>query len=106
MKIPQDEGFILEKKFGVGGLKRLENPKILIANTAMDHDKIKIFAAKVKTDDLATVAAIEKVTSNLSLLFFDAPWLTFCNYRQSESECMLSVIKSLPMALIASSIGN
>jgi T-complex protein 1 subunit beta len=55
-----DEGFILEKKFGVGGLKRLENPKILIANTAMDHDKIKIFAAKVKTDDLATVAAIEK----------------------------------------------
>jgi len=38
----------------------LENPKILIANTAMDHDKIKIFAAKVKTDDLATVAAIEK----------------------------------------------
>jgi len=26
----------------------------------MDHDKIKIFAAKVKTDDLATVAAIEK----------------------------------------------
>jgi T-complex protein 1 subunit beta len=55
-----DEGFILEKKFGVGGVKRLENPKILIANTAMDHDKIKIFAAKVKTDDLATVAAIEK----------------------------------------------
>ncbi len=55
-----DEGFILEKKFGVGGLKRLENPKILIANTAMDHDKIKIFAAKVKTDDLSTVAAIEK----------------------------------------------
>jgi len=55
-----DEGFILEKKFGIGGLKRLENPKILIANTAMDHDKIKIFAAKVKTDDLATVAAIEK----------------------------------------------
>mmetsp|Transcript_18838 Transcript_18838/g.25986 ORF Transcript_18838/g.25986 Transcript_18838/m.25986 type:complete len:308 (-) Transcript_18838:30-953(-) len=41
-------------------MKRLENPKILIANTAMDHDKIKIFAAKVKSDDLDTVAAIEK----------------------------------------------
>ena len=70
----KDEGFILEKKFGVGGLKRLENPKILIANTAMDHDKIKIFAAKVKTDDLNTVAAIEKVSflSLLSLLPFSS----------------------------------
>mmetsp|Transcript_9163 Transcript_9163/g.25690 ORF Transcript_9163/g.25690 Transcript_9163/m.25690 type:complete len:531 (+) Transcript_9163:87-1679(+) len=55
-----DDGFILEKKIGVGGVRRLENPKILIANTAMDHDKIKIFSAKVKTDNLETVSAIEK----------------------------------------------
>ena len=62
-----DEGFILEKKIGVGQPKRvftlssfsphlppcltcpgIENAKILIANTPMDTDKIKIFGAKVE----------------------------------------------------------
>lgn len=38
-----DEGFILNKKIGVGQPTRLENAKILIANTAMDTDKIKIY---------------------------------------------------------------
>eukprot|EP00296_Roombia_truncata_P007631 JP446076.1.p1 GENE.JP446076.1~~JP446076.1.p1 ORF type:complete len:532 (+),score=188.11 JP446076.1:33-1628(+) len=54
-----EEGFILDKKFGVGQPKRLENPKILIANTSMDADKIKIYGAKVKVDSLAKVADIE-----------------------------------------------
>ena len=38
-----DEGFILNKKIGVGQPTRIENAKILIANTAMDTDKIKIY---------------------------------------------------------------
>tara|TARA_R110002050_G_scaffold125558_1_gene245291 strand:- start:260 stop:469 length:210 start_codon:yes stop_codon:yes gene_type:complete len=59
----------LEKKIGVGSVKRLENPKILIANTAMDQDKVKIFSAKVKSDSLDTVAAIEKVSVLRTLLF-------------------------------------
>jgi len=54
-----DEGFILEKKIGVGQPKRLENPKILIANTAMDTDKIKIFGAKVRVSSPAEIAEIE-----------------------------------------------
>lgn len=54
-----DEGFILEKKIGVGQPKRLENPKILIANTAMDTDKIKIFGARLRVESPAEVAAIE-----------------------------------------------
>jgi len=54
-----DEGFILEKKIGVGQPKRIENPKILIANTAMDTDKIKFFGAKVRVDSTAKVAEIE-----------------------------------------------
>ena len=37
-----DEGFLLDKKIGVNSPKRLENAKILIANTAMDTDKIKV----------------------------------------------------------------
>ena len=40
--------------------KRFENPKILIANTPMDTDKIKIYGAKVKVDSVAAVADIEE----------------------------------------------
>ncbi|KAF2074750.1 hypothetical protein CYY_003938 [Polysphondylium violaceum] len=54
-----DEGFILEKKIGVGCPKRLENPKILIANTAMDTDKIKIFGGKVVVDSMTELSKLE-----------------------------------------------
>ncbi|KAF7643523.1 hypothetical protein LDENG_00237980, partial [Lucifuga dentata] len=37
-----DEGFLLDKKIGVNQPKRLENVNILIANTGMDTDKIKV----------------------------------------------------------------
>eukprot|EP01117_Protostelium_nocturnum_P020734 TRINITY_DN94_c0_g2_i1.p1 TRINITY_DN94_c0_g2~~TRINITY_DN94_c0_g2_i1.p1 ORF type:complete len:536 (+),score=208.52 TRINITY_DN94_c0_g2_i1:133-1740(+) len=55
-----EEGFILEKKIGVGQPKRLENAKILIANTPMDTDKIKIFGSKVRATSTSEVAAIEE----------------------------------------------
>lgn len=35
-------GFLLDKKIGVNQPKKMENAKILIANTAMDADKIKV----------------------------------------------------------------
>lgn len=40
-----DEGFILAKPPGVGQPTRVENARILVANTAMDTDKIKIYGA-------------------------------------------------------------
>ena len=55
-----EEGFILEKSFGVGQPKRIENAKILVANTPMDTDKIKIYGAKVKVDSMEKTAAIEE----------------------------------------------
>jgi len=55
-----DEGFILEKKIGVGQPKRVENARILIANTAMDTDKVKIYGARVRVDGMAKVADIER----------------------------------------------
>eukprot|EP01059_Diplonema_ambulator_P032846 TRINITY_DN6634_c0_g1_i1.p1 TRINITY_DN6634_c0_g1~~TRINITY_DN6634_c0_g1_i1.p1 ORF type:complete len:563 (+),score=198.23 TRINITY_DN6634_c0_g1_i1:87-1775(+) len=55
-----DNGFLLDKKIGIGQPRRLENAKILVANTSMDTDKIKIFGARVKTDSLEAVAGIEK----------------------------------------------
>lgn len=54
-----DEGFILDKKIGVGQPKRIENAKILVANTAMDTDKIKIYGARVRVDSMQKVADIE-----------------------------------------------
>jgi T-complex protein 1 subunit beta len=54
-----EEGFILNKKIGVGQPKRIENAKVLIANTAMDTDKIKIFGSRVRVDSMAKVAEIE-----------------------------------------------
>lgn len=54
-----EEGFILEKKLGVGQSTRVENAKILIANTAMDTDKVKIYGSRVRVDSLKRVAEIE-----------------------------------------------
>jgi T-complex protein 1 subunit beta len=54
-----DEGFILDKKIGVGQPKRIENAKILVANTAMDTDKVKIYGARVRVDAMQKVADIE-----------------------------------------------
>merc|ERR1711959_441259 len=45
-----EQGFILDKKIGVGQPKRIENAKIMVANTAMDADKIKIFGARVRVN--------------------------------------------------------
>lgn len=44
---------------GVGQPKRIENARILLANTPMDTDKVKIFGTKVKVDGMAKVAEIE-----------------------------------------------
>ncbi|CAI0435415.1 unnamed protein product [Linum tenue] len=54
-----DEGFILDKKIGIGQPKRIENANILVANTAMDTDKVKIYGARVRVDSMAKVADIE-----------------------------------------------
>jgi hypothetical protein len=47
--------YILDKKIGVGQPKRIENARILVANTAMDTDKIKIYGARVRVDSLDKV---------------------------------------------------
>lgn len=39
--------------------KRIENAKILIANTPMDTDKIKVFGSSIKVDSMAKIADLE-----------------------------------------------
>lgn len=55
-----EEGFLLDKKIGVGQPKRIENAKILVANTPMDTDKIKIYGSRVRVDSMNKVAEIEE----------------------------------------------
>ena len=54
------DGMILEKTIAVGCERRVENPRVLIANTPMDHDKIKIMGSKVKVDSMTAIAEIEE----------------------------------------------
>lgn len=51
-----DEGFILDKRIGIGQPRRIENAKILVANTPMDTDKIKIYGARVRVDSMSKVS--------------------------------------------------
>lgn len=53
------DGFILEKSITTGCPKLLKNPRIMVANTSMDNDKIKIYGTKVRTDSFLTMAEIE-----------------------------------------------
>jgi len=53
------DGFLLDKKIGVGCPKRMEKCKVMVANTPMDTDKVKIYGSKVKVDSVAKVAEIE-----------------------------------------------
>jgi len=55
-----EDGFLLEKKFGTAQKKKVENPKIMVANTAMDNDRIKIWSGKVRVDSVNKVAEIEE----------------------------------------------
>ncbi len=54
-----ESGFLLDKKIGVNQPKRIENARILVANTAMDTDKIKVFGSRVRVDGMGKVAEIE-----------------------------------------------
>lgn len=55
-----DEGFILDKKIGTNCPKSLTNAKILISNSSMDTDKIKIFGARVRVEGTAKLAELER----------------------------------------------
>ncbi|XP_065335561.1 T-complex protein 1 subunit beta-like [Cloeon dipterum] len=54
-----DDGFLLDKKPGLHQPKRIEKARILIANTAMDTDKIKVFGSRVCVDAVSKIAELE-----------------------------------------------
>merc|ERR1712130_483932 len=54
-----DSGFLLNKKLECINQQRIENAKILIANTPMDTDKIKVFGSRVKVENVSQIAELE-----------------------------------------------
>lgn len=53
------DGLILEKTISTGCEKIKKNAKIMVANTPMDYDKIKIYGSRVKVDSMDKVSEIE-----------------------------------------------
>ncbi|XP_064487887.1 T-complex protein 1 subunit beta-like isoform X2 [Ornithodoros turicata] len=53
------EGFLLDKKPGLHQPKRVEKARILIANTPMDADKVKVFGTRVRVESIAQIADME-----------------------------------------------
>ncbi|OIR57873.1 MAG: T-complex protein 1 subunit beta [Amphiamblys sp. WSBS2006] len=53
------DGLVLPKSVGVGQPKKIENAKILVANTPMDADKVKVFGATAKVDSIEKMSLIE-----------------------------------------------
>lgn len=54
------DGLILQKSIATGCDKFVTNPKVMVANTQMDADKVKIMGAKVKVDSIMKVSEIEE----------------------------------------------
>jgi T-complex protein 1 subunit beta len=54
------DGMILEKTISTGCKRFAKNPRVMVANTPLDHDKIKIMGSKVKVDSMAKIAEIEE----------------------------------------------
>ena len=54
-----DDGLLLEKEIGVGCPTFKEKARIMVANTPMDNDKIKIFGTRVKVDSTDKIAEIQ-----------------------------------------------
>merc|ERR1719353_1497272 len=73
------DGFLLDKKIGVGCPKRMTDCKVLVANTPMDTDKLKIYGSKVKVDSVAKVAEIEAAEKNKMLDKVDRILAHGCN---------------------------
>lgn len=54
------DGLVLQKRIATGCARSIQNPKVMIANTQMDADKVKIMGSKVKVDSIMKVAEIEE----------------------------------------------
>ena len=74
-----EAGFILEKKIGCGMPKTKEGCKVMVANTPMDTDKVKIFGSRVKVESLEAVQDIENAEKEKMKAKIEKIVATGCN---------------------------
>ena len=111
-----EEGFLLDKTIGVGQPKIMRDCKILIANTSMDTDKIKIYGSRVKVDSMNKVAEIEmaeKVCAPFGMPVFPNKQARCSNsyslhpiLHRHRTRCAISAKKSWPMDATSLLIDN
>ena len=65
------DGMILEKTISTGCKKFATRPKVMVANTPMDNDKIKIMGSKVKVDSFQKIGEIEEAEKRKMKLKID-----------------------------------
>ncbi|KAF3859716.1 hypothetical protein F7725_022115 [Dissostichus mawsoni] len=106
-----DEGFLLDKKIGVNQPKRMENVNILIANTGMDTDKIKLIynypeqlfaqagVMAIEHADFAGVERLALVTGGEITSTFDHPELVKLGHCKLIEEILDEAERSLHDAL-------
>lgn len=97
-----EEGFLLEKTVGTGQPQRIEQARILLANTSMDTDKIKIYGSRVKVDSLTKVADIEMAEKN-KMKYKVEKILKHCNEEGMPINCFINrqLIYNYPESLFA-----
>jgi len=66
------DGFLLDTKMGMGQTKCIKNPKIMVANTQLDADKVKVFGATVKTNKVSKLQEIEEAEKKKMIEKIDA----------------------------------
>ena len=72
--------------------KRLENARILIANTAMDTDKIKVFGSKVRVESTAKVAEKEKMRNKADLILKHINFINRCELNRYASFVFVGIL--------------
>ena len=88
-----EEGFLLDKTIGVGQPKRIENAKILLANTSMDTDKIKIYGSRVRVDSLNKVAEIEEAEKVCVSSYMYVREIHICHQRHANNQLTTLFLK-------------
>ena len=74
-----DDGFLLDKKPGVHQPQKITDAKILIANTPMDTDKIKVFGSRVRVDSMAKIAELETAEKEKMKVKKNIDQIRICN---------------------------
>ncbi|KAK6090513.1 hypothetical protein P3W45_000610 [Vairimorpha bombi] len=87
-----DDGFILNKESVISPMK---NPRILIGNTSLDQDKIKVFGAKISVSSVQDLAEMEKIEREKMYKKIDS----ICN---KKIDCFINrqLIYDYPMQLL------